>query len=108
MVYVATLGRQIVGFVCCNLVDEGNGASLPSMGYIDLLAVNPQRQGQGLGKVLLREALRWLQQRSQVIEVRTQLSNGVSLLLYQREGFQILSHGVALPSGHSYHGWMRS
>ncbi len=57
-------------------------------GYIQRLAVRPQRQSDGVGRTLLVDALAWLQRhRVRVAHVNTQLDNERALGLYESEGF---------------------
>ena len=104
VVLVARAGGAVAGFICCN-ADHQAAKGNATIGFIDLLAVAPTRQGKGIGRSLLRAALAWLDSRVTLVEIRTQLSNNVSILLYQQEGFQMISSGIALPSGHAFHGW---
>jgi len=106
-VFVYLVNRQPVGFVCCNVEREALQWLHTTVGYIDLLAVAPPMQGQGIGRALLRAGVAWLSTRANLVEIRTQVANGVSVSLYQQEGFRILSPGIALPSGHAFHGWFR-
>lgn len=105
IVLVAITHGAPVGFACCSVDDKASRHLDTTVGFIDLLAVAPRMQGKGLGRALLRGAVARLSPRAQLVEIRTQLSNTVSLSLYQREGFRIVSPGIALPSGHVFHGW---
>lgn len=106
-VFIATVRGRAVGFICCNRDAQASASLRIPLGFIDLMAVAPRMQGRGIGRALLRAGLAWLSARVKLIEIRTQVSNLVSLALYQQEGFQIMSHGIALPSGHVFHGWLR-
>ena len=58
-------------------------------GYLQRLAVLPDRQRQGLGQLLVDDALRWLRRwRVERAMVNTQLENARALGLYERCGFR--------------------
>ncbi len=101
-VFVWAADGPPAGLVCCNLE---RGADAP-VGYVDFLAVAPESQGQGIGRALLRAAMAWLAPRARLVEIRTQLANTVSLILYQQAGFRVCGPGIALPSGHTFHAWL--
>jgi len=42
-----------------------------------------------------------------LVEIRTQLDNRIGLALYQKTDFRILSNGLALPSGYTFHRWKK-
>jgi ribosomal protein S18 acetylase RimI-like enzyme len=56
-------------------------------GFIQRLAVSPDRQSSGLGQALVVDALLWLRDRATLAMVNTQLSNERALDLYSRLGF---------------------
>ena len=61
-----------------------------SMGYLQRLAVAAHCQGQGLGTVMVSDALAWLQRgRVRTALVNTPPDNERALSLYQRCGFRI-------------------
>lgn len=67
----------------------------PLGGHLARLAVNPQRQGQGVGYALLRDLLTQLSRRgARTVTVNTQKNNLASLALYKKAGF--------LPTGEEY------
>ena len=81
VILVAEHGGTIVG--CCHLADE-NGH-----GYFGMFAVAPQQQGSGLGKQLMAQAERFVQQerglstmQMTVIDCRAEL-----IAFYQRRGY---------------------
>ncbi len=66
-------------------------------GYLQRLAVHPSSQRQGLGTVLVVDALRWLRRwRVERATVNTQLANGGALALYERVGFQREPSGLSV------------
>ena len=68
-----------------------------SSGYLQRLAVHPSHQGEGLGRDLVVDCLRWVKRRggSRVL-VNTQEANGRALALYTAMGFQPEPHGLAV------------
>ncbi len=66
-------------------------------GYVQRLAVEPGRQGSGLGRTLLLDGLRWLERRRvRRVMVNTQERNAPALALYEREGFERQPGGLAV------------
>ena len=65
-------------------------------GHLARLAIRPDRQGQGLGALLVGEMIRFFMTRNvQHITVNTQENNLASQRLYNRLGFQPAGHNVA-------------
>lgn len=92
-VLVAEIKGQAVGYISLHL-NEGN------QGQIGLIAVGADAKGQGLGKKLINESLRWFSsQGASRVRVVTQGRNLVAQRLYQRFGFQLASVEVW------YHRW---
>jgi ribosomal protein S18 acetylase RimI-like enzyme len=68
-------------------------------GYLQRLAVDPDRRGQGLGSALVVDGLRWLHRwRCDQAVVNTQLDNGDALALYERLGFRRQPLGLSVLS----------
>lgn len=66
-------------------------------GYLQRLAVRPDRWGRGLGELLVHDGLRWLQRRgARSALVNTQERNHRGLRLYQRLGFVLERHGLVV------------
>lgn len=64
-----------------------------TQGYLQRLAVDPSRQGEGFGVALVADALHWLRRRHATLcWVNTQEANLAALGLYERVGF--------VPAGH--------
>lgn len=78
------------GYIAC-LLDEA--AEIAS---IDLIAVSPRAQGQGLGQRLIRESCRRLRGRAKRMTVETQGSNAGAHRLYFRSGFVLTSTDISL------------
>jgi ribosomal protein S18 acetylase RimI-like enzyme len=72
----------IVGYAVTGLGEE--------QGYLQRLAVMPQRQRRGTGAALVIDALEWLARRHAFrVMVNTQVGNDRALSLYTRLGFQL-------------------
>ena len=68
-------------------------------GYVQRLAVHPTLHGQGLGRALMIDGMRWLKRRGvQRAMVNTQVGNEVALSLYERLGFRLESVGLSVLS----------
>jgi ribosomal protein S18 acetylase RimI-like enzyme len=66
-------------------------------GYLQRLAVHPDHQRGGHGRVLVADALRWMQRRGAVrAVVNTQLGNEAALSLYTAVGFRLQPSGLAV------------
>jgi ribosomal protein S18 acetylase RimI-like enzyme len=61
-------------------------------GFLQRLAVHPDSQGQGQGRALVNDCLRWLARwRAERVLVNTPVDNDVALGLYETSGFHRLS-----------------
>ena len=95
VVLVADADRQPVGYVSCHLLSN------TSHGQIGLIAVAPQAQGRGVGRILIEHSLVWFAEHGvEAVSVVTQGRNIAAQRLYQHCGF--LTHSVQL----WYHKWM--
>ncbi len=66
-------------------------------GYLQRLAVDPERRSGGIGTALVMDGVRWLAQwRANRELVNTQESNGTALALYESLGFQRKPHGLTV------------
>jgi dTDP-4-amino-4,6-dideoxy-D-galactose acyltransferase len=87
-----------LGFITCR-VGAADAESAPH-GVIELVAVDPQAQGQRVGQRLVAAALRWFAQAGAAsVEVGTQVDNLAAVRLYQRAGFQCAAFS------HTFHRW---
>jgi ribosomal protein S18 acetylase RimI-like enzyme len=66
-------------------------------GYVQRLAVDPGRQGAGLGSTLVVDGLWWLRRwRVREVLVNTQMGNERAVALYERLGFRHRTDGLAV------------
>jgi GNAT superfamily N-acetyltransferase len=66
-------------------------------GYVQRLAVAPERHGDGLGRALLIDGLRWLRRRGAArAVVNTQVDNDRARRLYESLGFRMAPSGLAV------------
>ena len=93
VVLVGERDRRVTGYVSCHL----DGAET---GKIGLLAVAPDAQGTGVGRLLVEASQRWFaQQGIRRVTVVTQGRNAQAQRLYQRCGF------ITRSVGEWYHRW---
>ncbi|HVM52380.1 MAG TPA: GNAT family N-acetyltransferase [Acidimicrobiales bacterium] len=90
---VATVGGEVVGYAVTGRSGE--------RGYLQRLAVHPDHAGNGIGRTLVIDGLRWLKRRrARQAVVNTQHGNERALSLYQHLGFRLQPSGLlvlALP-----------
>ena len=80
MARVAEAGEEIVGYQCSTSSVMG--------GHLARLAVNPGKQGQGIGYLLVYDVLQYFQKQGVMhVTVNTQQNNTTSLALYAKAGF---------------------
>ncbi|MEW6201218.1 MAG: GNAT family N-acetyltransferase [bacterium] len=85
-VFVAVKQNRPVGFSAVTLPDKFSPSPV-----IQLIAVAPAHQQNGIGKSLLQKSLRQCQPPAQVVLVRTEAKNLPAMNLYQSAGFKIYS-----------------
>jgi len=72
----------------------GRGAGT---GYVQRLAVHPDARGQGLGRSLVGDVLRWMRRRGAARAlVNTQQTNEAALSLYRSCGFRLMPDGLTV------------
>ena len=81
-VFVAQVQSKAKGFITCHR--DG------SRGIIELVAVNSEMRGKGIGKALLSKVLEWAYAEGIDVEVTTQIYNYPALNLYVESGFRII------------------
>lgn len=68
-----------------------------TQGFLQRLAVDPTRQGAGLGRALVDDALHWMRRRGATVGwVNTQEANERALALYERAGFRPADHNLTV------------
>lgn len=83
--WVAELRGEVVGFLAAL---ANKKVSLPTA-ILDLVAVDPICQGQGIGRSLVTEFMQYYRDQCTVLQVGTQAANILALRLYQSLGFII-------------------
>jgi GNAT superfamily N-acetyltransferase len=95
-VLVARRHGEPVGFITCK-----RDAVSPECGRIDLVCVDPQHAGQGVGALMVGASVEWFgRQALRRVRVVTQGRNIAALRLYERMAFRV--ERVSL----FYHGWL--
>jgi ribosomal protein S18 acetylase RimI-like enzyme len=91
-VAVTEPGARVVGY---HVTGRAGG-----LGYLQRLAVHPDRFGRGVGTALVGDALAWCRRRGCTsVLVNTQEANGRALRLYERLGFTPEPFGLAVLEG---------
>jgi ribosomal protein S18 acetylase RimI-like enzyme len=86
---VATIGSEVVGYHV-----TGRAGTL---GYLQRLAVHPDRHGHGIGTALVGDSLDWCRQKGcRSVLVNTQEANQRALSLYEHLGFRTEPTGLAV------------
>lgn len=92
-IYVAIVGEAVVGFI-------GLAMNQPnSRGEIDLNAVDPQHQGEGIGEFMYRFAIRRMQAAGiKVVKVSTggDLSHVQARRAYEKAGFNVFIPSITM------------
>jgi ribosomal protein S18 acetylase RimI-like enzyme len=89
MIHTVRVEGELAGFAI-------TGVSL-GVGYLQRLAVDPRWRGEGWGRALVRESLRWARRRRVVtVLVNTQPDNEAAAGLYRSEGFHDVPAGLRL------------
>jgi dTDP-4-amino-4,6-dideoxy-D-galactose acyltransferase len=97
-VIIAKLKEKIVGYVTFRIesLDE------KAFGVIDLIAVEKNYRGRGIGRMLVNEGIKKFCRRIDSLYVSTQISNIPALRLYEGLGFKAIS------SEATFHIWLRT
>lgn len=92
-VYFDKTSRQIVGYI---MYDERNSDLCPDKGiiYIELVGVDPEFQGQGIGTQLIQHLLRRADVNDQICAVELIVENNrpQNIKFYQKNGFVLSNH----------------
>jgi ribosomal-protein-alanine N-acetyltransferase len=95
-VQVAEVEDQLVGYTATAVYTESSHPFARSEAQIVRIAVHPSRQGQGIGRQLLADSIRYAHEQAVYqIQLNTQESNKTSQRLY--ESFQFRSYGSNVP-----------
>jgi ribosomal protein S18 acetylase RimI-like enzyme len=84
-VLVARRNQKAIGFITCKIEKL---APENKVGIIDLVGVDPNEQGRGVGSLLVSEALRYFKNYVYSAYVGTQARNINAMRLYTRAGFK--------------------
>ncbi len=84
IVLVARHAGRVAGFITCKTDKSVPGSEY---GVIDLVGVNPDFSGKGIGQELVRSALEWFGPRVRSVYVGTQAANTRAIRLYEKSGF---------------------
>ncbi len=86
---VVERGTEILGYAITGRADR--------QGFLQRVGVDPSVHGEGIGRSLVADALRWLRRhRVRRASVNTQLDNTAALTLYRDCGFRDLSAGLCV------------
>lgn len=86
---MVTLDGSVAGYAICGRAG--------TRGFVQRLAVDPARQRQGLGRLLLLDGLQWMRGHGvRTTVVNTQLDNGGALALYTDVGFRPEPTGLSV------------
>lgn len=85
-IYVADRDGHPAGFV---VLRSRRQAERAAVGMIDLLAVNPEDSGRGLGRALVIQAIQYYRARGMPLEAGTQGKNVPAIRLYTALGFML-------------------
>ena len=97
-VFVAEDEDGVCGFITCSIRSLIDGTSY---GIIDLVAVDRDKRGRGIGKLLLSKALEWFSSHVSSVFVGTQASNIPAIRLYEGMGFKLVE------SEATFHLWIK-
>lgn len=98
-IFTAQLNNQIVGFLDCKILQLNKRRA----GIIDLIAVDKNYQGKGVGKSLLTKGLTYFQKRKiKEVYAGTERENLAAQKMYESVGMKIIA------KKESFHFWERS
>ena len=84
-IYVAQIQNHLVGFVLLR-----SKTDTEKTGEIELIGIEPEFHGRGIGKALAAQAIRHYQGKTSEIQVGTQAKNLQAIGLYTRMGFSVV------------------
>lgn len=89
------------GFITCGIDTTSADKTGKPQGVIGLVAVEPESQGRGTGRALVKAALSWFVRKgTHGVEVGTQLENMAAIRTYQSLGFRCVAFA------HTFHKWL--
>jgi len=91
-VLVAEKNNSVIGFI---ILSTKTLEDVP-YGVIDLIAVDPNERGLGIGKLLLLKALSWFSSKVSSVYVGTQANNIPAVRLYEGNGFKLVEAEATL------------
>ena len=95
LLLVAEIDGEVVGFLNGELSAYPPCFAHRAHGFIDNLAVSPQRQRVGFRTALLEEAMAWFSaKRVSTVEGRVLLSNPVAMAFWQKTEFEPYMHTI--------------
>lgn len=99
-VWCAEIDSTVVGFITCQILDHSD-ISEEKVGYIDLIAVDKNYQGRGIGSSLISAVLFYLKGKVEKVMIDTESINYPALRLYQKNNFSIVGSRYVL------HKWLQ-
>jgi ribosomal protein S18 acetylase RimI-like enzyme len=95
LLLVAEIDGEVVGFLNGELSAYPPCFEHRTHGFIDNLAVSPQRQRAGLGTTLLEKAMAWFSAKGvTTVEGRVLMSNPVATAFWQKTAFEPYMHTI--------------
>jgi GNAT superfamily N-acetyltransferase len=95
LLLVAEIDGEVVGFLNGELSAYPPCFAHHAHGFIDNLAVSPQRQRAGVGTALLEKAMAWFSAKGvSTVEGRVLLANPVAMAFWQKTEFEPYMHTI--------------
>lgn len=84
--------RKVVGYCWTHLLEKGNDDQSQTLARIHMFGVDPDYQGQGLGRALLSKGMHVLKEKgTRCVELTVDKYNRLALFLYKSSGFKKIS-----------------
>jgi len=90
-VFVAECDKEIAGFIACDSRESGQ-----RLGFVRLIAKDPNYTNRGVGKALVNQAKNWFWNKADIIYTSTQSKNAASLGMYTAAGFRFAATQATL------------
>lgn len=95
--FVAEANKKIVGFIQVKINKDLSEFWGLKWGTICLVGVDPDAQAKGIGKTLLKKAIRWFKKMGcKKVDVSTDINNIGALKMYTSQGFYIVHTSATL------------